>query len=159
MPVSVGVTASRHGLKTAQLKELTTWLTVLRKASTSSLTLKDTFHHGDCVGGDEQAAEIAKELGYWIVGHPPTKDKWRAWFPSDETREPRGYHDRNMDIVSESGVLFGAPASMTDRSGGTWWTINWATEVGSMYLAAVRRPIVVIRPDGSIWLADMVEGL
>lgn len=140
----VGITASRDGLTTAQHIELTTWLTVLRRAGAHA------FHHGDCVGGDEQGAKIARELGYRVVGHPPTKDVLRAWFASDETREPRDYHDRNKDIVSESGVLFACPASATNRRGGTWWTIGYAAQMAKMYAPEARRPVIVLGPDGRV---------
>lgn len=145
----VGLTASRHGLTHAQVATLTIWLSVLRRASGGHL--RAVFHHGDCVGGDEQGAEIAKELGYWIIGHPPVNDQYRAWFPSDETREPREYHDRNRDIVSESkSALFGCPSNIIHRRGGTWWTVNHAIQVGKIYAPDIRQPVLVIDPDGRI---------
>jgi hypothetical protein len=32
------------------------------------------FHHGDCIGSDAQAAEIAVGLGYRIIAHPGCDD-------------------------------------------------------------------------------------
>ena len=108
--------------------------------------LRDTrivFHHGQCVGGDEQGALMARKLGYWIVAHPPHKDDYLSSFVSDETREPKDYLPRNDDIVVESQQLFGLPRSYTNilRGSGTWSTIRHADRTLT--------PYTIIYPDGS----------
>ena len=86
------------------------------------------FHHGDCVGADAEAAEIARELGCWVVGHPPSDPKKRAFFKSDEERKPRPYLARNHDIVDQSEVVYAAPRSRIEqyRGSGTWATVRYA---------------------------------
>jgi hypothetical protein len=37
------------------------------------------LHHGDCVGADSEAHDIADACGYNIVLHPPTNYSERAW--------------------------------------------------------------------------------
>jgi hypothetical protein len=142
---AVGITGSRHGLTGPQFDELETWLRALRAAGAT------VFHHGDCVGVDAHSAALARRIGYRIIGHPPTDDRHQAWFPSDETREPRYYHDRNRDIVSASDVLLACPAESVEQPrGGTWWTVRHAREVNKIYAAEVKRPVIVIGPDGRI---------
>lgn len=66
---------------------------------------EDTFHHGLCVGADEDAHGIAVELTYRIIGHPPINDRKLMHtniFSCDELREPKDYLVRNHDIVDET---------------------------------------------------------
>lgn len=88
----------------------------------------NNFHHGDCVGADAQAAEIAREVGYLIHGHPPDKDSQRAFFPSDILYEPKPYLERNKDIVLSSEMLIATPKEREEqkRGSGTWATIRFA---------------------------------
>lgn len=65
------------------------------------------LHHGDCIGADEEAHEIALSMGIRIVIHPPTDPKKRAFCRAHEMREPKPYLDRNHDIVDESQVNSG----------------------------------------------------
>jgi len=141
---AVGITASREGLGAAQLDTLSRLLLVFRQLGASR------FHHGDCVGGDVQGATIAREFGYRIIGHPPLSPKARAYFPSDEDRREREYHDRNRDIVSETDAMIACPAEMRGQIGGTWWTIKHARKVQSIYVREAQRPLIVIAPDGRI---------
>jgi hypothetical protein len=82
------------------------------------------FHEGDCCGADVAVAGIARGLGFWIVAHPPTDDRKRAWFPADETREPLPYLHRNSMIVHESSVGLAMPLTDTRTAhSGTWSTV------------------------------------
>jgi hypothetical protein len=103
-----------------------------------------TLHHGDCVGADADAHDIAAEKGRMITIHPPEKDELRAFKreEGDEEREPKGYFARNRDIVNESEILFGFPKTMFETSGGTWYTINYGKRIG--------KPVYVVLPDGSV---------
>jgi hypothetical protein len=120
MEMKVGVTGTRDGATEYQLRELRGVLSGLDSAE---------FHHGDCKGVDEQAATIAKELGYKIVCHPPESDYLRAYVPADEMREPAGYLKRDRAIVDACDVLVVVPKQMEWQSkGGTWYTHDYAVK-------------------------------
>jgi len=133
--VKIGVTGTREGATEWQLKELRSVL----------FNLKGTeFHHGDCEGVDAQAAKIAQELGYKIVCHPPESDYLRAYFPSDESREPAGYLKRDRAIVDACDVLLVVPLQMEwQPMGGTWYTHDYAKKQG--------KPFNVIWPEPLPW--------
>lgn len=86
------------------------------------------FHHVDCVGADEEAGEIAWNLGYRVVLHPPVIGIKRAYTKLfHECREPKPYLERNHDIVDDTQGLVAAPKELEEilRSG-TWATIRYA---------------------------------
>lgn len=106
------------------------------------------WHHGDCVGADEDFHKIVgtftKEPRYdRIVIHPPLVWQKRAFCDADEWREPRDYLDRNHDIVDETEFLIATPGEFEEvlRSG-TWATIRYAKRTGKF--------TTVIFPDGTI---------
>lgn len=120
----VGVTATRQGLTVPQLGKAREMLAGAAQERTGDRLV---LHHGDCIGGDEQLAQAARELGYWIVGHPPLVPRYRAWFLSDELRPLGEYRVRNRVIVDVSDVMLACPAESTMQSrGGTWYTIRYA---------------------------------
>lgn len=85
------------------------------------------FHHGDCVGADEQAHDIALEAGLLTVGHPPTVLRYRAFTDVQEIHTPRPYIERNHDIVDVASILFAAPVTAEERvRSGTWATVRYA---------------------------------
>lgn len=137
---SVGITASRHGLSTAQRRALTTFLHRARLAGARE------FHHGCCVGGDEIGAQIAHNLGYRVVGHPPSVTTLMsnpACRISAELRAPRTYLTRDKHIVDECGALIGLPNRPEVWSGsGTWFTVHYAQ--------LAKRPRLVILPNGHV---------
>jgi hypothetical protein len=135
---SVGITATRHGLTAPQRHALICLLIDL----TAPLGEFGTFRHGDCVGGDVQGAEAARLLGYWIIGHPPSNPRLRAYFPSDETLPEQGYHVRNRTIVDSSALLTACPDGPERERSGTWSTVRYARQMHAQ--------IVVIMPDGTI---------
>jgi hypothetical protein len=101
------------------------------------------FHHGDCVGADEQAAGLARDMGFRIIGHPPTESGLRAYFPSDEEREPKPYLERNRDIVAETEMLIAVPKEAVEQPrGGTWSTWRNAKKHG--------RRFWLLSPDGDM---------
>jgi hypothetical protein len=123
--VKIGVTGTREGATEYQLNELRSVLQELKGTE---------FHHGDCAGVDEQAAKIAKELGYKIVCHPPVSDYLRAYFPADEMREPAGYLKRDRAIVDSVDVMLVVPLQMEwQPKGGTWYTHDYAKKKNKPY--------------------------
>ena len=100
------------------------------------------FHHGDCIGADAEAHDIARALGYRIVMHPPINQSQRAFKSGDEERELLPYLDRNRRIVTETDALIAAPGENIERlRSGTWSTVRYARRVG--------RSIYVVFPDGT----------
>lgn len=106
------------------------------------------FHHGACVGSDEQAVVLVR---YFIpkdrvVAHPASA----GYMTSSEAirlsgviRDPEPYLDRNKSIVRDSWVLVATPEQPAEiMRSGTWATVR--------YGRAARHPVFVIAPDGRI---------
>jgi hypothetical protein len=68
------------------------------------------LHHGDALGADAEAHDIAVELDCGIVIHPPDDLRQRAFKIAALNRAPRPYLDRNKVIVRETSFLIAAPA-------------------------------------------------
>lgn len=118
--MKIGFTGTRKGLTADQLE-------VVRILLQGHASGDNEFHHGDCVGADEQAAKLARIFRFKIVSHPPADDKLRAHFPSDEVRDPLPYLERNRAIVDEVDFVIGAPGEVTEQlRSGTWSTIRYA---------------------------------
>jgi hypothetical protein len=119
MTIKIGVTGTRSGMNPRQAAEV-------RDILVSSFEIGAEFHHGDCKGVDVEAAAIAQELGYIVVGHPPVKTELRGYFNDDETREANGYFERNRDIVNDTQCLITVPWQMEHSdNGGTWYTYDY----------------------------------
>ena len=131
MGKKVGFTGTNRGALPSQLDELTVKLAALKEEDF------DEFHHGACIGADEQAAKIAKDLGFKIVAHPglasdPKNLMYRSdWNGSDETREAKPFIERDHDIVDECVMMLATPNSYEERvRSGTWTTIRYAKAQG-----------------------------
>lgn len=132
----IGITGSRFGCTHPQLHTLEMALIRLRNDHGARV-----FHHGDCIGVDQQAVRAAKFLGLRIVSHPPINESLRAYYPSDETREPAGYLERDRALTGEVDLLLGCPKTpWPQRRSGTWFTIRYAEQTGTK--------VAVILPDG-----------
>lgn len=103
------------------------------------------FHHGLCVGSDEQAHDIIREALSLcsIVGHPPTRKNKYAHRECNFMLEPKDYLVRDKDIVAASDMLVATPLQDEEvlRSG-TWATIRYARNK--------RIPIKIIQRNGTI---------
>tara|TARA_Y100001951_G_C11190413_1_gene211170 strand:- start:211 stop:681 length:471 start_codon:yes stop_codon:yes gene_type:complete len=124
--VNIGFTGTQEGMTPSQKESFgVVWDKI-----------KDTFgevaefHHGDCVGADEQADSMVslrfKESGVGcIVIHPPDNDSKRAWCEGEREEKPLPYLDRNTEIVKACDILIAAPKEHDEvlRSG-TWATIR-----------------------------------
>lgn len=134
----IGFTGTRVGMTASQHARLVALLVELDPAE---------FHHGDCVGADEQAHEVVRRFivpgatvirtldqvwgGCRIVIHPPHSQKYRANCKGDEMRFVKDYIIRNHDIVDETDVLVAAPKSPEEEMrSGTWATIRYAMRIG-----------------------------
>lgn len=119
-----GFIGTRHGMTKAQqesLKEL------LRRKKI------EEFHHGDCVGSDQQAHQIVDDLrtlkrkqSIKVVGHPAKWEKYRAHCQCDIEHDPDTYNRRNKDIVDGTDFLIATPDSKERGGSGTWITVRYA---------------------------------
>ena len=151
--MEIGFTSTRRGLAKAQaagVKDvLSQFVTHARLVDEDELV----FRHGACKGGDCEGAHLARELGFWIVGHPGfgvnkktgkiTLDQ-RGVFASDKEMGMFPYLVRNEHIVDKSQYLVGAPHQKNEvkRGSGTWYTIRYARKW--------KKPIIIVFPDGTI---------
>ncbi len=140
--MKIGFTASREGMNEKQKDTLYLMLA-------ARFVPGAEFHHGCCIGGDEEAHKIAREIGYKVVLHPPTDFRFVSDFMKATllheplsycTREPLPYLERNREIVEETVELIAAPKENAEpaqkRGGGTWATIRCARRLG--------RPVTIL---------------
>jgi hypothetical protein len=100
------------------------------------------LHHGDCVGADAEAHQIAAPLGYRIVKHPCDIDSKRAncWC-YEGVWTAKAPIERNHDIVDCCHLLIATPKGFDEEQrSGTWATIRYAVRV--------RKEVIVVWPDG-----------
>lgn len=121
MTLHVGFTGGRLGATREQLA----WM---RDTLAGLFEPDAVFHHGDCIGKDSAAHEVALHIGYRIVVHPPDIDFFRAHCRGEnvEIRPVRPYLMRNGDIVKESQVLVAVPDGSVRIRSGTWYTVRRA---------------------------------
>lgn len=126
----VGFTGTSRGMAPEQKQRVLEFLSVIKLEHPTEVL---EFHFGLCIGADEQAAIIAKRLGFRVVAHPGTpKDstsmRWRSeWSESDEVREPKPFISRDRDIVDETDEMVATPVSeKEERASGTWTTVRYA---------------------------------
>jgi len=96
------------------------------------------LHHGDCVGADAVAHDIAESLNIRTVIHPPIKPFKRAFKKGDMILPMKDYLVRNRDIVNASEILFACPKGPEELRSGTWSTVRYARRV--------KKPIEIVMP-------------
>lgn len=122
--MDIGFTGTQDGMTARQQKSLRIILACLFEP-------ESWFSHGDCIGADEQAHHIAKQIGYKIDIHPPKDPKKRAFCSGEDiSHEPKDYLDRNKYIVDgivDGGVLIATPKTKREElRSGTWSTVRYA---------------------------------
>lgn len=131
--MKIGFTGTRRGMTTEQRLSLARLL----RGWTGE------FHHGDCVGSDAQAHNIAERLGFQIIVHPPENTSMRAFKSASIAMDPLPYLVRNRRIVDATERLIAAPMELSERlRSGIWSTVRYARKVG--------RPVAVIMSDGTV---------
>lgn len=124
----VGFTGTRAGMTPEQKAQLRTRLAEIKAEHPNA-----TFHHGQAVGADEEAAQIASDLGYHVVAHPSVLQAQTSSRTdlNAESRAPKAPLVRNRDIVSESDVVLATPRTPREElRSGTWATIRHAGKTG-----------------------------
>jgi len=130
--MNIGFSGTKSGMSEYQKKQLRKILSALFDIGAR------TFHHGDCVGADAEAHETAKDLGYYIVVHPPRNPKHRAFCVGDTIQDERGYLTRNANIVDMSAIVIVAPQQDFEipRSD-PWATVSYAR--------SSRTPVILLK--------------
>lgn len=125
--IHIGFTGTRHGISQKAALRLARLLKTCHDRYNGDITL----HHGDCIGADAAAHDMAQKLGWQLEIHPPTQMRYRACCEGAElVHAPLGYLTRNSRIVAASAFLIACPIlwitpNSVSRSG-TWYTIREA---------------------------------
>lgn len=132
----IGFTGTKRGLNPSQRAELDRILKELKRQSFTRL------RHGDCIGADAEAHELARANFLSVALHPPIYPKYRAnchMLPGEEVNEPKDYLFRNRDIVDNSAILIVCSGDEEEvlRSG------TWAT---ARYARSIKKPHIIIYP-------------
>lgn len=140
----VSFTGTRNGMTAAQNATVRALLSSWKPAEA---------HHGDCVGADDEFANLCAELGVpWIVAHPGESAKGgennlRAFNKfSNEVMSVRTHFARNRELVrvlrDPGDILLATPfQSERQTQGGTWYTVDYGVKQA--------KRVVVVWPDGS----------
>ncbi len=114
----------------------------------------EEFHHGDCIGADEDAHSLVRAKNSFhrvpsylttIIIHPPINPKKRAFCGPYQTKElpKKDYLARNHDIVDCADTLIACPKDIfEEKRSGTWATIRYAHKQ--------KKKIWIILPSGKI---------
>lgn len=132
--VKVGFTGTQHGM------------TFMQKETLYHLLLElgpDEFHHGDCIGSDAEAHDIAVIIGIEIHIHPPNNPSKRAYKKGTQIYPELPYLSRNTNIATKTNILIATPGEDYEviRSG-TWSTVRRARKLD--------RKIYIILSEGKI---------
>jgi hypothetical protein len=132
----IGFTGTQNGMTLQQKEKLRELLSIERLSH-------NEFHHGDCIGSDEQACLIAVEAGFKLFCHPPNNPSKRAFVKSDFFFAEKSYLERNHDIVDSCNKLYAAPEGFEEElRSGTWSTIRYAKQN--------KKQVIIIYPNGKI---------
>jgi len=134
---SISFTGTRQGMTEEQKASLK----ALLRAHKPTI-----FVHGDCVGADEEAHQVALECGIEkIHKRPADVDSTKRAFTKEgeviaEAKDPL---DRNRDIVNDSDLLIATPSKeFEELRSGTWATIRFAKRQN--------KHVTIIWPDGGV---------
>lgn len=137
----IGFTGTQVGMRVRQLRSV--GQAILCHCLIEYLPVE--FHHGDCIGADEQAHMLARALWFKVFVHPPEDRSKRAYCTvsqPDRIAIPKPYLLRNKDIVDQTEVLIAAPKGEEEQRSGTWATIRYARKLN--------RPTYICYPDGRL---------
>lgn len=146
--MNVGFTGTREGMTDDQLDKLDRLLRGFRQDIFDS-----SFLHGNCVGADEQALTLARNLNYRTVAYPTDIPSMQIELSlSDYAKDAEKPLVRNRHIVRDCDVLIAAPKESTEpepaRGQGTWSTVRYARKQN------LKRRTYIIWPDGKLEVQD-----
>ena len=142
--MKVGCTATHKGLRPLQKDGIRKVLQDFYDKGAREL------HHGDCIGGDDQIATIAQQIGYRLVAHPGFNPKkvadtsFRAFHPSHVLLPVKPFLMRDRDIVDAVDVMVAGPLNPYEvRRSGTWTTVRYCRD-------KVKKPLYIVCPNGEV---------
>jgi hypothetical protein len=139
--MKIGFTGTQIGMSAEQKKIFHNFCEIILNDSNFN-----EFHHGDCLGADEDAHNIVKNLSEKVLIHihpPKIKDKRSFCENSHKIYEEKDYLVRNRDIVNSSDILIATPKEVGEQlRSGTWATIRYAKKQNIS--------VVIIFPDGTL---------
>jgi hypothetical protein len=131
----LGITGTRRGMSEAQNFRVSQFLRVLQP---------DASIHGDAIGADAEFHDLSRELvkNPWIIIHPPTNHKYRAFKNGDFIHDPLTFLVRDDNIIKDSTLMLATPFEFEEvlRSG-TWATIRHTRKFDT--------PLIIVWPDGT----------
>lgn len=144
----VGFSGTEKGMTDVQRNSLRSTLYRVCEGRVDDAGINAIFHHGVCIGADEEAHALAHRLGFYLEGHPGhLRDK-----TSDLIYRPDEFYflhkrkntlQRNNDIVHASHVMIFAPYEYREiNRSGTWSTVRKARRL--------LRPSYIVFPDGTV---------
>lgn len=123
----IGFTGTQAGMSKSQKDNFETIMTEI------SIFHPDfEFHHGDCIGADQEAHDIVSELTKNIIIHPPSNSSKRAFCKAKTMLESKPYLERNKDIVNVCEALIACPKGSEILRSGTWSTIRYAKKINKI---------------------------
>ena len=131
----IGFTGTQNGMTDPQKKQV-------EKSLRLMYSYGSIFIHGDCIGADAEAHEIALRLGYRVWIYPGNIGAKRAYCKGAELIvHPQNPLERNRAIAHMCDKLIATPSTKTEivRSG-TWATVRYARKE--------HKPRVIIDPLG-----------
>ena len=136
--MEIGFTGTQIGMTDKQKETVKKFLLSFKAAR---------FHHGDCMGADSQAHDIAKELGIAITIHPPLNSSKRALKTGyKKLLDKKPHVERNHDIVDNCRILIACPKGNDEQlRSGTWATVRYAKKQ--------KVETIIIYPDG-MWVTN-----
>jgi len=146
--MNVGFTGTQKGLTQEQQTSLGRLLGHLRKFDGSG---DPEFWHGDCVGADTQATQLAQSFKYTTRAWPGDIAEKRGHLPSNYMHDPQPNLKRNRIIAASCEPIIACPKEFTmQQRSGTWATVRYARQDS--------KTVYVIWPDGRIdkeWVGDV----
>ena len=133
-PLSIAFTGTREGMSDYQKAAFRMHMTQIMWANKDRFI---DFHHGGCIGADEDAHTILLEIrqheGLEMVGievHPakvPKRLQAQLHTGVCVLHKPKPPLKRNMDMVKECDVLIACPKEDHEvQRSGTWTTVRYA---------------------------------
>lgn len=113
----IGFTGTRRGMADKQKEAF-----IFRVKHQMRFHHKISFHHGGCIGADEDAHYMARDMGLMTYVHPSDIEDTQAMLSKNTITaiyDAKPPLDRNIDIVKACDLLIATPAQKYEviRSG------------------------------------------